>query len=742
MMSLAARCAAVLLFLAGPAQQAPAQSASVRGKVTERETGNPLVGAHVSVESARGELTGMITDPSGFFVIGTLAPGRYVLRVSFVGYSSFSDTLELDPGEDLHRQVVLEVARSGMRELVVEGDLGGSTRKGVSGLTSIRPSDLARIPMPDVNTDLAGYMLTMPGVVTAGDRGGQLYVRGGTPTQNLVLIDGIPVYQPFHIIGFFSAFPGDIIGRADVYAGGFGAKFGGRLSSVIDVAARNGNKQRYTGSASVAPFLTSVRLEGPISPGKVSFLGSARQSVIQEVAPDLISRQLPYRFGDQFLKVHAYLNNTSSASATALHTFDEGNLAATDDNDLRIYWENLAYGGRYIYLPEEYPVLTELAFSVNSLKSEFGPQGASLRKASVNGFDGAINFAYLLGRMDLSFGMFVHSYNFDFSLEGADQERESDVEGGGYIESRLRVSRSFEFRPGLRFHSFPSKSRTSLEPRFRLSLLPFGANTKHKLTAAWGVYRQEIVGLNDQRDVGGVFTAWTGSPEDTDVPSAIHTIAGWESSIYPWLGVGVEGYFKSLSNLTVFTGSSGLRRADGTASGIDLQVEITRPFFYGFVGYGLSSVEYDVVPESPAEPPFSFRPPHDRRHHLNVIGRIVKGPYSLGIRWEYGSGFPFTRIEGFYNAIDLSGADHSYHDAEGQVQILFDEPFRGLLPPYHRLDVTLERRIQTPRFAGTVQAGLLNAYDRNNIFYFDLFATRRVDQLPLIPMIGIKLELR
>lgn len=741
-MPAAVRPIVVPLFLFVLVAQAGAQPATVRGKVTDGQTGNPLAGAHVSIRSSHGQLTGMITDQSGFFITRNLDPGSYTFRVSFVGYRSYVETILLAAGQDIQRQVVLEVGAPGIDELVVEGDRGGSTSNGVSGLTTIGPADLARVPIPDVNTDLAGYMMAMPGVVTAGDRGGQLYVRGGTPTQNLFLIDGIPVYQPFHIIGFFSAFPGDVIGRADVYAGGFGARFGGRLSSVIDVAARNGNKNRYTGSGSVAPFLTSLRLEGPISPGKVSFLGSVRQSVIEHVAPDLLRQPLPYRFGDQFLKVHAYLNNTSSASATVIHTFDEGNLAATDDSDLRIYWENLAYGARYIYLPEEYPVLTELAIAITSLKSEFGPEGATLRDASVDGFDGQINFAYLLGQMDLNFGIFVHSFNFDFSLEGAGQEKEADVEGGGYVESRLQVHPTFELRPGFRFHSFPSKGRSSFEPRMRATWRPMGFRSKHRLTAAWGVYRQEIVGLNDQRDVGAVFTAWTGSPENEDVPSAVHSIVGWESTIFPWLNVGVEGYLKSLSNLTVFTGSSGLRRADGDVRGIDVRAEITRPFFYGFIGYSLSSVEYQVAAEEGGLSRFSFRPPHDRRHHLNLIGRIVKGPYSLGIRWEYGSGFPFTRIEGFFNAVNLRSSDRGFLDEKGEVHILFDEPFGGLMPSYHRLDVTLERSIETPRFVGTVQIGLLNAYDRSNIFYFDLFATRRVEQLPLVPMIGFKAELR
>jgi hypothetical protein len=217
---------------------------------------------------------------------------------------------------------------------------------------------------------------------------------------------------------------------------------------------------------------------------------------------------------------------------------------------------------------------------------------------------------------------------------------------------------------------------------------------------------------------------------------------GWESSLFTWLNVGAEAYTKSISNLSVFTGTAGLQRADGDVKGVDFQAEITQPFFYGFVGYGLSSVEYDVDAKGTVFEDLSFRPPHDRRHHLNLIGRLVRGPYSLGVRWEYGSGFPFTRIEGFFNGISLPGADDSFHDAAGEVQILFDEPFRGELPPYHRLDISLDRRIETPRFVGTVQIGLLNAYDRANIFYYDLFASRRVDQLPLIPMFGFKAELR
>ncbi|MFV1980934.1 MAG: carboxypeptidase regulatory-like domain-containing protein [Rhodothermia bacterium] len=717
-----------------------AQSASIGGTITDASDGNPLPGAHVRLIDDEGIARGVVTDEFGIFVLDALDPGRYYLDVSYIGFTTYRDTLVLAEGQSMRRQIALEEWGADLEEVVIETDRGKTVGNNEPALTTIRPSDLVRIPMPDISTDLAGYMLTMPGVITAGDRGGQLFVRGGTPTQNLVLLDGMELYQPFHLIGFFSAFPGDIISRADVYAGGFGARFGGRLSSVIDVTARNGNKQSYAGAASIAPFLSTLRLEGPISRGKVSFLGSIRQSVVEQVGSRFAGQPLPYRFGDQFLKVHAYLNNTTSASGTFVRTFDEGDLAGTGNEDLRIAWRNTAYGGRYMYLPEESPILTELSFSISRLESEFGPSRAPRREANVDGFNGQIKFAYLLGRNDLQFGAFVRSVRLDFTLEGAGELIETNTEGGLYIEGRVEATPTLEVRPGLRLHSYPSKSRTSIEPRFRLAWSPFGASANHRLTAAWGIFRQEIVGLNDERDVGGVFTAWSSTPRNQNLPAAMHTILGWQSRVLPWVDLDIEGYYKSLSNLTVFTGTTGLERADGTAAGVDVKVELTRPFFYGYVGYGLAFVEYQIKSGELGQTGFTYNPPHDRRHRINLVGRLVRGAYSFGVRWEYGSGFPFTKVEGFFNRLDLLFSDNRHLTQSGDAQVIYDEPFQGQLPAYHRLDITLERAFQSKNVKGAIQAGILNVYNRQNVFYYDLFAARRVDQLPFMPTIGLRIE--
>jgi hypothetical protein len=210
--------------------------------------------------------------------------------------------------------------------------------------------------------------------------------------------------------------------------------------------------------------------------------------------------------------------------------------------------------------------------------------------------------------------------------------------------------------------------------------------------------------------------------------------------LVPWIQSGVEVYHKALSDLTVFTGTTGFRRADGTAAGADFTVEVTRPFIYAYAGYGLSFVKYRITSGELGGQGFEYHPPHDRRHHLTLIGRIVKGAWSFGARWQYGSGFPFTRVEGFYRELDIVFSDNRHLDDTGPTKVLYDDPFQGQLPAYFRLDVTLERTFESKYVQGAIQAGILNVFDRSNVFYYDLFAARRVDQLPFMPTVGLKVE--
>ena len=163
---------------------------------------------------------------------------------------------------------------------------GGTIRS--AGVQGVKPADIERIPLPGISPDLASYLTQLPSVVSSGDRGGLLFIRGGSPPENGVYLDGMLLYQPFHILGFYSAFPSDLVSQAELYAGGFGTEFGGHISAVIDIATRTGNKRGFAGSASVSPFLAAAQLEGPVVPGSVSFLASFRRSLVEEVGSDLI----------------------------------------------------------------------------------------------------------------------------------------------------------------------------------------------------------------------------------------------------------------------------------------------------------------------------------------------------------------------------------------------------------------------------------------------------------------------
>src|SRR5690625_1779968 len=190
----------------------------------------------------------------------------------------------------------------------------------------------------------------MPGVVSSGDRGGQLFIRGGTPAENMVLMDGVLIFQPFHILGYFSAFPESIVSGADVYAGGFGAKYNGRTSSVIDVNMRNGNRYETSGTASISPYLAEITAEGPIKTGRTSWIASVRRSLTEEFSPVFLGDTYPLRFESQYAKLTHFGRMDSRCSLMAMRTYDRGRLDLNTDDMVR--WTNVVAGGRCVILPE------------------------------------------------------------------------------------------------------------------------------------------------------------------------------------------------------------------------------------------------------------------------------------------------------------------------------------------------------------------------------------------------------
>ena len=747
------------------AHGATAQTATLRGFVTDASDGQPLVGATVVVAEvdaagARiGEPRGSAADTDGLYVVSRLAPGRYAVQASFVGFATSRDTLTLEGGVRPYDLALVPGAEE-LETAVVRAERSSGAARVTAGVQSINPADIDLIPTPDVSGDLASYLTTTPGVVTTGDRGGQLFIRGGEPSQNLVLLDGMAIYQPFHVLGFYSAFPSDLLAGADLYAGGYPARFGGQISSVLDVQSRTGNKEEIAAQGSIAPFVSAALVEGPVLKrflDDVSFIGSARASVVEQGASRIVGQELPYTFGDLFAKVHGSITPNAQLSFTGLRTWDRATIGE-DTGGLvpeEIRYTNTALGTRFLYLPAQAPLRAEILVNVSELASEQGARRTDetrpSRTSSVGRISAEVNLTNYLGRADLHYGAFARTNRLRSTLDFSGvPTREFFTEAGAYVEPELRLG-GLAVQGGLRLHFFPSDSRTYLEPRARVV---WNAGV-HQLSAAGGRYHQEVIGVNDRRDVANVFTAWTRAPalrgadgETTEsIASAWHALAGYKVTPAPWVELVAEGYYKALDNLPVAEWTAfprftvNLQPATGEVLGLDSRVELRLRDVYAYLGYGLSRVLYDA--QGPnlqlwyGEETLRFNPPHDRRHQLTALVSGTVMGVELAARWQFGSGLPYTQALGFDTFVDPSQPFNPFRE-DGTPRVVYARPFNARLPTFHRLDLSAERTFDLGAASLTAQAALINAYDRANLFYYDTFTLRRVDQLPIIPSFGVK----
>lgn len=736
---------------------ASAQEVTLRGFVVDRSDGQPLQGANVAVQDAEDpqqRIRGTISNKDGFYQINQIPPGRYGVRISFVGYVAYTDTLVLGTDAFVTLSVELAPSEEALDEVVVQAE-GGATEV-EAGLQTVRPKDLERIPTPDASGDLATYLQSLPGVVSIGDRGGHLFIRGGTPSQNLVLLDGLLIYQPFHIVGFFSAFPEDLVSYVDVYAGGHNARYNGRISSVIDVSTREGNKQFVEGAGSISPFLASARVEGPLRKGTMSVLASMRHSVIEHTAPALIGEDLPFRFGDVFVKLQHTDRINNRCSLSAMYTHDRGRIDPTDEvrNDV-FRWNNFVFGGRCFVFPAEAPVLLDVNTGLSYVRNLVGEADDPERSSDALQVASEINLTRYLGDTELRLGIFARMNWLGFRTAEQFQNLQRDTNVlfafGGYLEAKMALSEKLEITPGAALVIHPLNYPVSIEPRLRAVWRPGGEDGPQAFSAALGVYRQTLVGVTDERDAGSAFIAWMPPPVNDAQSRAIHALVGFQRRLGPWFRLAGEGYYKRLSSLpiplwsTIARFTTALTLARGNAYGFDTRLEFQRKALYAYASYGYSWTEYFAQQENFGvwfgEAIQRYHPPHDRRHQINAVVSVDLGAFRASVRWQYGSGLPYTRPLGFDELIPLRSL-LDVRTVYGTPRVLYNRPYGGRLPDYHRLDVSVERAFPLHRGTLTVQVGAINVYDRANLFYFDLFTVRRVDQLPLIPSLSVKFESR
>lgn len=733
--------AGLLAFAAHPSYAQ--QQAAIQGIIAETNTGRPLQDVAVTLEAGGKVTYGVFTNEHGVYRLNGVQPGTYTLRSKLIGYESHTQKVTLKAGQRLTVSFRVKQAPVALQGMVVRPQQGAAVKQ--LGREVVTPREIRAVPVPGGSGDLASYLQTLPGVVTTGDRGGQLYVRGGLPAGNEVLVDGIPIFEPFHILSFFSVFPEDLVSSADFYAGGFGARYHGRTSSVLDVHLREGDPNGFRTTASASPFLASAVVEGPA--GGATWLASVRHSLIQQTSPSLLGTPEPVSFQSELLKMTS--GHDYRCSLLAMHTSDRGQIDPQVKQSY-VSWNNKLVGLKCVTLrPNGQRVEANWSYSGSS--SAAVTYGASKLTSSIWRVQNDTHASDVFGGIPVEGGyeVYVQVMDYDLSDLFADQAKKSDGIFGAsvYGEAELPIGSNLDVKPGVVLVAAPY---SGVEPRLRASWTPFGTSGG-TLQGALGIYRQSVVGTSDMRDVGSVFTAWMSAPDGKPL-QALQAILGWQQSLGGGFNGSVEGYYKDLKNIPVpvwqsvaeFTTTLG--RADGTVYGADARIELTRPHFYGFIGYGYNWTLYRAAQAAFADwfgqPVQSYHPAHDRRNQVNALATVDLGQFKLSARWQFGSGLPYTQPLGFDEGFDFSNGLYDVHKDLGTTRLVLNKPFTARMPAVHRLDVSIERYFDLSAGRLTLQAGAVNAYDRRNMFYYDLFTGHRLDQLPLAPYLSVTFKSR
>lgn len=762
---------AIIVILA-TATTAKAQDGVIRGFVYEKETGEPVIFTNVYLYRST---YGAATDVNGYFTISKIPEGTYTLMVTNLGFDTIRESITIKKGQVITKKLFLNQAMFNLQEVQVTAEQAEAKTDTRTSVIKITPKQISRIPTIGGQPDLAQYLQVLPGVVFTGDQGGQLYIRGGSPIQNKVILDGMVIYNPFHSIGLFSVFDTDILRNADIFTGGFNSEYGGRISSVMDLTTRDGNKKKMAGKAGLNTFGAKLMLEGPISKqkedgsGSTSFILTAKNSYLKQSSKIFYNyidtAGLPFNYTDVYGKVSI---NGSNGSKFNIYGFNFNDKV--DYTNLASYaWKSTGVGANFVVIPGNNPVLMEGNFAYSNYDIEMAEGAQPSRSSSINGFNLGLGFTYFLGKDEIKYGLEMLGFKtiFDyFNAVGINYNlSENTTEMAGFVKYKMTKGKLL-FEPGLRLQYYASLNNFSVEPRVAAK---FNLSDKVRLKMAAGLYSQNLMSANSDRDVVNLFYGFLSGPENLQekykgkkvthkLQKSEHIVFGVEFDPFAYASINIEGYYKNFSQLTninrnkIFldeppysTPSSPNYVQDyfrkdfiietGDANGVDISFKYDRRKIYLWAVYSLAYVNREDEMES-------YVPHYDRRHNVNLVTSYRFGDelsWEVNARWNYGSGFPYTQNQGIYEKLPFSeGVYTDYVTENGQFGLVYGKLNGARLPYYHRLDLSIMKRIRVGENGMIeINGSVTNVYDRANIFYINRITSEKIYQLPIMPSLGI-----
>lgn len=757
------------------------QDHTVRGFIFNNENGEvvPFEKAVLIPTEKSQAILGASTDVNGFFSIPKVPIGTYLLKVQTVEFKEYNKEIKvLDKGGITELRIdLIPIDAIGIDEVVISAETKAKTTEVLMSVTKLDKKGLERIPAVGAENDITAAFSVTPGVVTTGDQGGQLYVRGGTPIQNKVLLDGMTIYNPFHSIGFFSIFETELVKNVDIYTGGFDSKYGGRISSIMDITYRDGNKKNFGGKVSVSPFLAKLVVEGPIyrakegRPGAGSFIFSAKHALLDYTAKDLYrgvnnGNGLPYKFTDLYGKLTFATGQGSKISVFGFSNTDKVNY----NESAALDFQQAGGGLSWILLPGGGKTFIKGHLTASSYKTNFEEEGSQPRTSSIFGTDLGFDFSYFLkNESQIDYGIGINIFKTDYltynEVASKIQDQNNTVEIGAYANYKF-VTKRFVVQPGVRVQAYASLSTISLEPRLGVK---YNATDFFRLKLSGGRYSQNFTTASSDRDIVNLFNGLLSAPTNVQqnfitesgkeknpkngIQYSWHAILGGELDLTKNLMLNVEGYFKyfpQLSNINTnklyedvseFSKEDDVYKKDfliesGKSYGVDVLLKYTlnRLFLWGVYSYA-KSTRWDGFT--------TYAPVFDRRHNVNIVASYAFGKkkdLELNVRWNFGSGLPFTPTSGYYQTESFSqGVNTDYTTSNSNsVGVLLGEFNSKRLPTYHRLDITVKKQFKFKNKTELeIIAAVTNAYNRKNIFYVNRVTNTKIYQFPFLPSLGI-----
>tara|TARA_Y100000814_G_scaffold288861_2_gene260942 strand:+ start:586 stop:1695 length:1110 start_codon:yes stop_codon:yes gene_type:complete len=336
------------------------QTGTIRGLVYD-EVFEPAMGASILVTNSDFYA---VSDINGLFIIPDLPFGTYELHVSYIGYKLSIVEITVSSKNTDMLKIYLEEESTQLDNINLNAEREEKKNEVNISVLKLTSKTINQLPSIGGEPDVAQFLQVLPGVVFTGDQGGQLYIRGGAPIHNKVLLDGMTIYSPFHSIGFFSVFDTDLIKKVDVYTGGFGAQYGGRISSIMDIQTRDGNKKELSGKLSANTFASKILLEGPIFKSSEndisnSFILSVKKSYLDKTSESFYSYisddGLPYSFSDFYGKLSFFSQNGSKVNIYGFGFNDNVNYIDLTN----LGWLTYGFGSNILLIPSSAKMLVE-----------------------------------------------------------------------------------------------------------------------------------------------------------------------------------------------------------------------------------------------------------------------------------------------------------------------------------------------------------------------------------------------